>query len=366
MERPQIQLLELLKAALWQKEIHLDLFEEDVDWKEIHRLAKEQALLGLIYDGMLSLPAEKRPNRISLLKWYGVVAEMETLHEKHIKTLKYIYEIFQEEKPVLMKGLSVSALYPNPKRRQQGDIDLYFGGKTEQGVNEFIKKAPFENIGENTPKHIEAELNGISVELHWKLATPINPFKKKCFDEMTNSSTKQLRTVNVGGVETLQLPLEINAVFLLLHMTSHFINSGLGLRQICDWVLFLTTYHKEMKREMLESMLSDLDLMKYWRLFARFSLDYLDADKDCLFFVEHANSKKVDKLGEVVFELGNFGQYNDRLKHNPKSYWLKKMYAFETNVQHHGRVFMVSPKDVLLNFLFVYLPGVFSRFKKGK
>ena len=64
----------LLQAGLWQKVLPaLDAPLSKEEWQGIFDLAVKQSLDGIIYDGMMMLPEEQRPDRILQLKWYGRV-----------------------------------------------------------------------------------------------------------------------------------------------------------------------------------------------------------------------------------------------------------------------------------------------------
>ena len=56
----------LLQAGLWQKVLPaLDAPLSKEEWQGIFDLAVKQSLDGIIYDGMMMLPEEQRPDRIS-------------------------------------------------------------------------------------------------------------------------------------------------------------------------------------------------------------------------------------------------------------------------------------------------------------
>ena len=57
------QLFNLVKAALWQTAADGSLFGEQTDWQAIYKLARKQTVMGIAYDGLLTLPAELQPQR---------------------------------------------------------------------------------------------------------------------------------------------------------------------------------------------------------------------------------------------------------------------------------------------------------------
>lgn len=129
MQLVEKQLLALLKAGLWKSSVDSSLFEKEVNWKEIIKLAKEQTVVGIVYDGMLTLPQELRPSRIVLLQWTNILLQLENnnlLMNEELWKLFANYET-NSVSPILMKGQGLAYNYPQPLHRQCGDIDVYVG-----------------------------------------------------------------------------------------------------------------------------------------------------------------------------------------------------------------------------------------------
>lgn len=94
----------LLQAGLWQKVLPaLDAPLSKEEWQGIFDLAVKQSLDGIIYDGMMMLPEEQRPDRILQLKWYGRVNKNVQVHSLLNRVLVDIVDKFEEEDiPVLL------------------------------------------------------------------------------------------------------------------------------------------------------------------------------------------------------------------------------------------------------------------------
>ena len=56
-------------------------------------------------------------------------------------------------------------------------------------------------------------------------------------------------------------PATFNALYIFLHAFVHFLNSGIGLRQLCDWTCLLANRHKEIDATTLLRQLQDLGLL---------------------------------------------------------------------------------------------------------
>lgn len=367
MDKQKEQLIDLVNSALWGTPAHAELFGEGTNWEALYQTAKEQACLGLAFQGISTLPNDRKPNRILLLKWYGFVAEMENHYAHHVDILRQVFQLFGKEHPILLKGLSVAALYPNPKLRHLGDIDLLLPEMDEKKSAKLLRsKGIHVNPDHQTSKHIGFDLDGVEIELHWEIGQPLNPFCYKAYKMFERQSAKITREETIEGVKVNLLPLEFNAVTLLIHMVDHFTAKGLGLRQICDWTLFLNRHHAEMDKNLLKEMLSQLKMMNDWQLFSNFCVNYLGLSTQAAIFYSESKTKKAQKLAEVVFSLGNFGEYNPVWKNQPTAYCKRKIEALWGNIEHFFRTFSISPSNALFNIFYFYPIDAFGRLKKRK
>ena len=68
MTKPQQQFLELLRSGLWGKPADASIFQGEIDWKTILRLAKEQTVQVLVANGIETLPKELWPPKVVIFK----------------------------------------------------------------------------------------------------------------------------------------------------------------------------------------------------------------------------------------------------------------------------------------------------------
>lgn len=71
------------------------------------------------------------PPRNVLIKWIGSVMTLEKEYERQKEFIKELASFFSKHglKMVVIKGYGLSGLYPVPKHRGSGDLDVYFCGK---------------------------------------------------------------------------------------------------------------------------------------------------------------------------------------------------------------------------------------------
>ena len=71
----------LLRAGLWGEPIDERLFENFTDWQEIQCLARAQTVVGVVLDGMSSLPQNLRPARSEYMQWLSLVMQIENAND---------------------------------------------------------------------------------------------------------------------------------------------------------------------------------------------------------------------------------------------------------------------------------------------
>ena len=139
------------------------------DWKGILEIAGTQAVVPLIYDGMMTLPQEMRPKGTALLKIIAYVDKVEMLNgELDAAAVEISGRLAAGGiRSVLLKGQGIAALYGNPGHRQCGDIDLYVGRKAYGKALELMRSwKEIHHEHQETVKHTGFMFGRLTVELH--------------------------------------------------------------------------------------------------------------------------------------------------------------------------------------------------------
>lgn len=104
------------------------------EWMALYQESEKQSILGVVLDGLERLPEEQRPPRIDLLQWIGLVQAIEQNTIAMAKASSGAVAYFRGKgfACTLLKGSAVGRYYPNPNRRQSGDIDVWLDGGRER------------------------------------------------------------------------------------------------------------------------------------------------------------------------------------------------------------------------------------------
>jgi hypothetical protein len=162
-------LVELINATLTKRPLNEKVFDgaTEADWQRCYDMALEQGVLAMTFTAMSSLPKKLRPPFTLWSKWMaftdGVVKQSQYRSEVVMKFGSWLAE--DGLSTTILKGFSLSALYPNPELREFSDIDI-FSGEKYKAVNKCFAKHGVE-VSSVNGHHAYLNLDGISVEHHF-------------------------------------------------------------------------------------------------------------------------------------------------------------------------------------------------------
>ena len=313
MNRAKALFLELLSAAIWERSAESQLFEH-IDsnlWIQICELAVSQKVVALIYDGVISLPTELHPEKKILFKLHLQTESIEKSNNKVNSVLKKLSAEYEKLNCpfVLLKGQANASFYPNPKHRTTGDIDAFLYQKGDYKIaNDWALSKGLEMKPENI-HHQSFKYEGVLIENH-KAASY---FGIRRFDKLLEEKVAEINinnnflSINIDGLEVKVLPYEYNAFFLFQHIFHHFIHLGIGIRQLCDWVLFFDRYSSQIDKGYFLKMVNEFELLYGMQIFASVAVKYLGANPSIFPFATDTEDEYVDFVMEDIFRGGSFG-----------------------------------------------------------
>ena len=374
----QRQFLELLRSGLWGKPVNIDLFHGDVDWKSILRIAKEQTALVIVAEGIETLPQEMWPTTDAILRL--MMMRIKTLQMHHLlnSTLNKIVNALNSAgiHSALLKGQGAAQNYRQPECRMCGDIDLYTGLTDYKRACEII-----ENLDTKGNRHsVECEhhthisFNDVEVEIHRyadlmpnkKLNSKFQKWTRECIDN--NFGTEALRKWNNDGTDILLATQTYDAFLILHHAVRHMTTEGVGLRQICDWTMYLHKHHDQIDTKELSKKLKEFHMEAIWQEFGIVAVNYLGLPIEELPLApKKLTSKKTEKILNHIFKSGNFGRYSTEPKINTGSlpYLIKKWHHFRIQIRRHFKIYDIFPKYAT-QYIWQWFGGALLRLMKGQ
>lgn len=363
MTKTEEQFLSLLRAGLWGKAVDERLFQDGVDWPAILSLAREQTVVGVLSDGIGSLPLSMRPPT-SMVR--DLQKELIRIRHGHTVLNHVLKEVYGELsyagiRPVLLKGQGVAQNYLYPEQRQCGDIDLYVGVRYYDLACKILSGCGgIENVTiDKHPSHRQFCYGGVNVEIHRKACCLTIPRIDKRLQAISDIYLREeaCSSEKLQGTDIILPPVNFDALFLFLHFVRHFIQEGVGLRQVCDWTLYLHAHVGDIDRERLLCEVDLLGMRRFWEIFGCIAVYYLGLPPEEFpgFFKER---KKLSQyLLSLIFKSGNFGQctYFRSQSFRPKGYYLGKLHGMKQRFRCWLSVFPLNPSLLIRWVIYSFL-----------
>lgn len=339
--------LHLLRCALWDSASELDWLD---DWNGVVRLANQQTTLGLVGHAALQSEAVRQllpESRLRLQQQVDRLAD----RAKHCEALisRMVPALEAEGIEVwLLKGQGLAAFYPAPPLRHCGDVDLLVRPACfPKAVSVLNRLATPQAVAEafNTDKHYHIRIDGFDVELHRRCMA----FAAAAADHRYQSLEDEALALppddfNLNGVVIHRLEPTFNAFYVFVHLWEHFLERGIGLRQVCDFTLLIHARNAQIDRARLRPMLDAFGLMRPWQLFGALAVKHLGLPKEEMPFFDPRFVRKARRLLRVILKEGNFGRSTTLRQHHTRRRGLSRRLTTLLSIQVRSwRIFTLLP-----------------------
>ena len=320
----------------------------DKDWQIFYGFCKRQALLGVSFAAVEQLHEQgvECPKELRM-RWMIAALRIEAMNGKQNRQCKEMTERMMRDgiQSCILKGQGNLLNYPErlKLRRNPGDIDVWC---IYHGCRSLIKYARALNAEGKKNKavyhHIKANVfDDTEVELHYRpsfLHSPIRNYRMQRF--FSSHADECMKNKNHLGFAT-PTP-SVNVIYQMCHLFSHFLETGLGLRQMMDYYFLLMQWHKQvgnveygvlsdgrqekqsqgmwsegldtpiMSKEEVMHTLRSFGMGKFaaavmWVLHEVFAMP-------AHYYICEPNEKEGRKLLAEIMQGGNFGHYDERGK----------------------------------------------------
>lgn len=310
------------------------------DYPVLYRMSAEQALLGVTFKGVSRMPENRRPGRELAMKWFSVSRQIASINMVVNNNAVKVTGMFQRHgfRSCVLKGQGNALLYPDPYTRMPGDIDIWVEGGTRKVLGIVNKLAPGTK---HCYHHADFTPCGeTSVEVHYRPSFMNNPFAnrrlQRFFDDNADSQFANKAMLPDDAGEVSVPTTAFNRIFQMSHISNHFFNEGIGLRQFLDYYYVLKQGFTEVERVETGRILKACGLYKIAS-----AVMYVEREVfglDSRFLIVPVDERRGKFLLDEIMLSGNFGIYDERIKKYRGS-------QFKKNVQRIIR-------DVRLAWLF--------------
>lgn len=279
------------------------------EWQSLLTEAIKQAIDGVSFEGFLKyqeFSENVQESKKIKLQWIASVLQLEQRNELTNLRAQQLTEFFSQGKfrTCVLKGQGIALLYPNPKHRHCGDIDLWVEGKRDDIVNYIRSKGV--KVYDVHLVHATAEFfKDVAVEIHFCPSWMYNPFFNRRLQLFFSSQASAQFAHYDEKVGFAYPTIFFNLVHSMVHINRHVFEEGIGLRQLMDYYFILKHSSREERSEAY-NVLCSVGLRKFVGAVMYVMQQVFLLEEDLM--LGRPNSILGSRLLDSIMAGGNFGK----------------------------------------------------------
>ena len=308
----QVYLLRLIQYSLFDV---VPEIPNDANWDELFEAAKSHCIVPLLLRGIAT-------EHIS--EWQGLSYRYKAYYMQMLHAQNSLVDLLNENNIsfVILKGTAAAIYYPTPTLRTFGDIDFYVSEENMDSVKSLLLNNGYIYIT-NDDRHFEFEKYGIDFELHSKFScNRYNDIDHILINGLNKPVEYKINNSSFPGLPTYE-----NGLVILGHIMQHMKSTGIGLRHIIDWMMFV---HKELDDSAWEDGFKPLAIEAGLEKLA-ITVTYMCRKwiglPNKITWCNEADEDLADQLLVRILDDGNFG--NDRAPNEKVKKSLRKEGTFK-------------------------------------
>ena len=340
-------LFQLIRSAISGQGLS---YGSDIDWNWIYHIAKAHSIANIIsyaIDLMDDKPSEK------IINEFNKVREMNIMREsmQQLETCQ-ILDIMDSEgvDNMPLKGFITKNLYPSPDMRTMCDVDILIKDGCMDKAEQIMQRLDYPIREGGGREVVYKRPPYLSFELHRAFVS--EKYQKVVFDYYNNIWDKAV--LSEGRRHSYELTNEDFYIYMIVHISKHYLSGGIGVRAFLDVYIFLEKYKDTLDRKYIEEEFNRIDLLEFCKNSEKLAY---------IWFAGGTHDEKTAKMEEFVLSGGAYGSrvkgdaaYALREGNNIKYAGLKrKLYTiflpYENMCQLYPRL---KGKAALLPFYWIY------------
>ena len=283
----------LLKTSLFKGDM-----EVPEEWNDVFEEMKLQAVAGLPSVWL------KKHSEVDMHEWvtYCAILQAQWLRVMHGQNM--LFQLLEENgiPCIILKGAAAAMYYPNPSLRSMGDVDILVKRTDFDRAVKLIENSGYKLAHEKQADayHYNYRKQGISFELHRRL--PILQESDEDLISLFEYGIDQRELKETEGYTFPVLPVHLNGLVLLFHINQH-LRTGLGLRQIIDWMMYMDKLPEDIWVSEVLPVLRKTGMEKLAYTVTAMCQKYLGLRE----IVKEEETYPVDELMGYIMHKGNFG-----------------------------------------------------------
>ena len=219
------------------------------DWEVMFRMAHQQAVIGICYEGICRVPEHQQPPEEILSTWRLLTEKTADIYHLHLQRTEEMEGILTRlgQHGCIFKGTALSQLYPVPERRLCGDIDVWLAGTHKSILAALNREYEISEILYQECK--VGFFSDVVVEIHFHPGKMYNPFLNARLQRYLEKESP----IRTDAALTLA-DLRFHAVYCMAHMFHHYLEGGIGHRQMMDYYYILLSLDSAERRSVMDAL----------------------------------------------------------------------------------------------------------------
>ncbi len=296
MTQSETVLLSLIKKSLFGID---ESIPSDTDWSAVLKEAELQAVVGIV---TAALPKEC-PSEIRA-KWQKTEYQRIAQQIRYWNAQDQLDQLLTEhEIPyVILKGAASAMYYPSPSRRTMGDIDFLVPPEYFDMTEQLLIGNGYLPNHKPTDRHVGFSKNHVYFELHHRFSYPDLHLEDSVLSGLSHAERN-----DVDGHHFYTLPVAENGLVLLAHLWAH-LHSGVGMRQVIDWMMFVHAHlNDDLWNKTFSKLARDHGLEKLAITAAQMCHKFFGLPCSYSWFTD-PDETVCDDLFSQILRSGNFGR----------------------------------------------------------
>lgn len=356
----ELLFVELLQIAVGTRDVLSRVPNAD-EWKDINNLCMKHAMPGVGFYAIHKVAEKSKffsPPMSIIANLYAINKKIIDITEQQIGDIRKLTWLFAQEGfgSCILKGSGLATLYPKGIVRMPGDIDIWAMREGEILPLNERRKCILELCRRVVGKrsvfyhHTDLPIKGKDIEVHFTPSWMFAPWYNKrlqdfferewknkiCIENLSQCSQTESTTSNNFYVPSVQM----NAVYVLLHIYRHLFDEGIGLRQVIDYYFVLKNEVGD--KERVIRILKSVGLYKFAGAMMWVLHEVLNMPKE--YMLCPADEARGRQLLDEIMQAGNFGKYDERLSSlNRKSLFSR----LKQNINRNIRLMRYYPSEAI-------------------
>lgn len=301
----QNTVLTLISNALFSAEKPID---KDADWSSVWREAYMQAVSLLAFS---IVSADVLPENLLSeirLQTRAMLSKNMLMNSAHARLHTML--INAAIPYTILKGYASGRYYPDYMFRAMGDIDFLIHREDIEKASELFISAGFEMSHENHDYHRVFVKDGVRYEMHIEPSGIPGGEAGELIRSYLDNTIELSQNIKTDFGEVTVPSVFHHGLIILMHTAHHMTGSGVGLRHLCDWAVFVNSLSDEEFCGLFEEKLKKAGLWRFACVLTQTVSDYLGCPEKK--WVRESCDKLCREIIQDVFSAGNFGQKDEK------------------------------------------------------